>query len=56
MRHYAEKGKAILALQQPAFALALKHHLKIAYGVDDDPDFVSKEFRGGMTTTTTLWD
>jgi imidazolonepropionase-like amidohydrolase len=49
----AEKGKAILALQQPAFTLALKHHLKIAYGVDDDPDFVSKEFgalvRGGMT-------
>ena len=48
-----EKGKEILKLQQPAFALALKHHLKIAYGVDDDPDFVSKEFgalvRGGMT-------
>ncbi len=50
----AEKGKAILALQQPAFERALKHHLKIAYGVDDDPDFLSKEFgalvRGGMTT------
>jgi imidazolonepropionase-like amidohydrolase len=49
----AEKGKEILALQQPAFARALEHHLKIAYGVDDDPDFVSKEFgalvRGGMT-------
>jgi imidazolonepropionase-like amidohydrolase len=49
----AEKGKAILAAQQPAFSLALRHHLKIAYGVDDDPDFVSKEFgalvRGGMT-------
>lgn len=48
-----EKGKEILKLQQPAFALALKRHLKIAYGVDDDPDFVSKEFgalvRGGMT-------
>ncbi len=48
-----DKGKAILKLQQPAFALALKHHLKIAYGVDEDPDFVSKEFgalvRGGMT-------
>ena len=30
-----------------------KHRLKIAYGVDDDPDFVSREFsvlfRGGMT-------
>ena len=48
-----KKENAILELQQPAFALALKHHLKIAYGVDDDPDFVSKEFgalvRGGMT-------
>jgi len=48
-----EKGKAILPLQKTAFELALKHHLKIAYGVDDDPDFVSKEFsalvRGGMT-------
>lgn len=47
------KGRAILAAQQPAFTLALKHHLKIAYGVDEDPDFSSKEFgalvRGGMT-------
>ncbi|MFZ0285895.1 MAG: amidohydrolase family protein [Terriglobales bacterium] len=47
-----EKGKRILGYQQAAFSLALKHHLKIAYGVDDDPDFVSKEFgalvRGGM--------
>jgi imidazolonepropionase-like amidohydrolase len=54
----AEKGKAILTLQQPAFALALKHHLKIAYGVDDDPDFVSKEFaalvHGGMTPLQAL--
>jgi imidazolonepropionase-like amidohydrolase len=49
----AAKGKEILALQQPAFKRALMHHVKIAYGVDDDPDFVSKEFgalvRGGMT-------
>jgi imidazolonepropionase-like amidohydrolase len=47
------KENDILKLQQPAFALALQHKLKIAYGVDDDPDFVSKEFgalvRGGMT-------
>jgi imidazolonepropionase-like amidohydrolase len=38
---------------QPAFERALRHHLKIAYGVDDDPDFVSKEFsalvRGGLS-------
>jgi len=49
----AEKGKRILSAQQPAFELALKHHLKIAYGVDDDPDFVSKEFislvKAGLT-------
>jgi imidazolonepropionase-like amidohydrolase len=38
------KGKAILAAQQPAFNLAIKHHLKIGYGTDDDPDFSSKEF------------
>ncbi|MEW6736669.1 MAG: amidohydrolase family protein [Acidobacteriota bacterium] len=48
-----EKGKAILKYQQPAFALALKYHLKIAFGDDDDPDFASREFsalvRGGMT-------
>ncbi|HEY6331754.1 MAG TPA: amidohydrolase family protein [Blastocatellia bacterium] len=48
-----EKEKAIINYQQAAFTLALKHHLKIAYGVDDDPDFVSNEFgalvRGGMT-------
>jgi imidazolonepropionase-like amidohydrolase len=48
-----EKGKAILRFQQPAFARALKYHLKIAFGLDDDPDFLPKEFgalvRGGMT-------
>ena len=47
-----EKGKTILKYQQPAFELALKHHLKIAFGDDDDPDYVKREFgalvRGGM--------
>jgi len=47
------KMKAILPAQQAAFEQALKHHLKIAYGVDDDADYVSTEFaalvRGGMT-------
>ena len=46
------KGREILKYQQPAFALALKHHLKIAFGLDDDPDYLPKEFealvRGGM--------
>ncbi len=47
------KQKEILPLQQAAFERALKHHVKIAYGVDDDPDYVSKEFdalvRGGLS-------
>jgi len=52
------KGQAILKEQGPAFHRALAHHLKIAYGVDDDPDVVSKEFgalvRGGMTPLAAL--
>ncbi len=39
-----EKGKRILQLQQPAFERALKHGVKIAFGVDDDPEFLPKEF------------
>jgi len=46
------KEKAIIRAQQPAFELALKHHLKIAYGTDVDPDYSSMEFgalvRGGL--------
>jgi imidazolonepropionase-like amidohydrolase len=46
------KGVAIVKEQGPAFHRALDHHLKIAYGVDDEPEFVSQEFgalvRGGM--------
>jgi len=52
------KGVAILKEQQPAFQRALAHHLKIAYGIDDDPDVVSKEFgalvKGGMTPLDAL--
>jgi imidazolonepropionase-like amidohydrolase len=49
------KGQEILAAQGPAFKLALDHHLKIAYGVDDDDvdESVSREFgalvAGGMS-------
>ena len=47
------KGEAILKAQQPAFERALKHHLRIVYGTDEDPDFSSKEFgalvRGGLS-------
>jgi imidazolonepropionase-like amidohydrolase len=49
----ARKGAEILKYQQHSFDLARKYHLKMAYGVDDDPDFVSKEFlalvKAGMT-------
>jgi imidazolonepropionase-like amidohydrolase len=52
------KGVAIIKQQGPAFRCALNHHLKIAYGSDDDPDFVSKEFgalvRAGMTPIEAL--
>ena len=47
-----EKNNAVLKDQQPAFERALKHHLKIAFGDDMDPEFASREFaalvRGGM--------
>jgi imidazolonepropionase-like amidohydrolase len=52
------KGKAILGYQQPAFALALRHHLKIAFGDDDDPQLVAEEFTalvgGGMSPLDAL--
>ncbi len=52
------KGVAIIKEQGPAFKRALEHHLKIAYGLDDDVDYVSKEFgalvRGGMTPLEAL--
>jgi imidazolonepropionase-like amidohydrolase len=52
------KGVAILKEQQPAFARAIAHHIRIAYGVDDDPDVVSKEFgalvRGGLSALDAL--
>jgi imidazolonepropionase-like amidohydrolase len=52
------KGKAILSHQQPAFARALKAHLKIAVGIDESPEFLPKELealvRGGMTPLQVL--
>lgn len=54
------KGKAILTAQGPAFRLALAHHIRIAYGVDDDDvdESLSKEFgalvRGGLSTLGAL--
>ncbi len=54
------KGIAIVKEQGPAFQRALKYHVKIAYGVDDDDvdESVSKEFgalvRGGMSPLEAL--
>src|SRR5262249_4706703 len=39
-----EKTAAILKHQQPAFERALRHHVRIAYGVDLYPEGSSKEF------------
>ena len=47
------KVRKIIAFQGPAFQRALAHHVKIAYGLDADPDLLPREFqalvRGGMT-------
>ena len=52
------KTKEILTHQQPAFTRALKAHLKIAVGIDDEPQFLPKEVealvRGGMTPLQAL--
>lgn len=53
-----EKGKAILQYQQPAFDRALKYHVKIAYGLDDEPQFTTREFvalvKAGLTPLQAL--
>jgi imidazolonepropionase-like amidohydrolase len=54
----AEKSKAILKFQSAAFRRALQYHVKIAFGVDDDPDFLDREFsalvNGGMKPVEAL--
>jgi imidazolonepropionase-like amidohydrolase len=53
-----DKNKAIIKYQAAAFQRALQHHLKIAFGVDDDPDYLDREFvalvKGGMTPAQAL--
>ena len=53
-----EKDKAILKFQAAAFRLALQNHVKIAFGLDDDPDFLDREFvalvGGGMKPVEAL--
>jgi imidazolonepropionase-like amidohydrolase len=52
------KEKEIIAHQQPAFTRALQAHLKIAVGIDEEPQYLPKEVealvRGGMTTLQAL--
>src|SRR5205085_4934141 len=53
-----EKGKAILKYQQPAFERAVRNHVKIAYGLDDEPLYTTREFlalvRAGLTPLQAL--
>jgi imidazolonepropionase-like amidohydrolase len=53
-----EKGKSILQFQSAAFQRALQNHVKIAFGLDDDPDFLDREFaalvKGGMNPAEAL--
>ena len=53
-----EKTREILRFLPVAFQRALQHHLKIAFGEDDDPDFLDREFaalvKGGMKPVEAL--
>ena len=53
-----EKSRMILKYQSDAFHRALNHHIKIAFGLDDEPDFLPKEFpalvKGGLTRVEAL--
>jgi imidazolonepropionase-like amidohydrolase len=53
-----EKTRQALKFQAAAFQRALQHHLKIAFGQDDDPEFLDGEFvalvKGGMKPTEAL--
>jgi imidazolonepropionase-like amidohydrolase len=53
-----EKSRLILKYQSDAFQRALKHRLRIGFGLDDDPDFLPNEFaamvKGGLTPIEAL--
>jgi imidazolonepropionase-like amidohydrolase len=53
-----EKSRLILKYQSDAFQRAINHRLRIAFGLDDDPDFLPNEFaamvKGGLTPTEAL--
>jgi len=39
-----EKERQVVKLKRAGFEVALKHSVKIAFGVDDDPDYLDREF------------
>ncbi|MBV9483405.1 MAG: amidohydrolase family protein [Acidobacteria bacterium] len=53
-----EKSRAILTFQSEALQRALKHHVRIAFGLDDDPDYLPREFtalvKGGLSSVEAL--
>ena len=53
-----EKERQVVKLKRAGFETALKHHVKIAFGVDDDPDYLDREFEAmvawGMKPVETL--
>ena len=53
-----QKTRTILKFQPAAFGRALQHHVKIAFGLDDDPEFLGREFvalvKGGMKPVEAL--
>jgi imidazolonepropionase-like amidohydrolase len=53
-----QKSKEILQFQAQSFRRALDAHLKIAFGLDDEPKYLPNEFvamvRGGMEPLTAL--
>jgi imidazolonepropionase-like amidohydrolase len=53
-----EKFKAVMKFQSIAFQSALQHHLKIAFGLDDYPAYLDREFialvKGGMKPAEAL--
>jgi imidazolonepropionase-like amidohydrolase len=52
------KERELVKLKRAGFECALRHHLKIAFGVDDDPDYLDREFEAmvnwGMTPIEAL--
>jgi imidazolonepropionase-like amidohydrolase len=53
-----EKSRMILKYQSDAFQRALKHHIRIAFGLDDEPAFLPKELpamvKAGLTPIEAL--